>query len=663
MVVDAVAELRTIRASRDLYNTEVYDEKVDAELDRLIDRLINRQRINPREIERTVKKYIASVGSLIEKLEKEKRRVLSEAEKKLAEIAEMAKMIDGVNSPVIAKELGKLKRKVKRMTVQIHRGERRGTKGGEPIGYFIKKAAGRRRGLANAFRLLKREGKVESKEENIFEKIKIQIGLLSQGSGDREEIERTIIILIRDYEKDLDIILIIVVDFEIEEAERLHKIAQYRKLLDRLNVKEYNQKLDELRERALVWVYQDSQETKRMNELANGVEALIQKDSEIKRGSNDWDLSDIKTVEYPINRVMGNLYMRGTKRNYTKGVVMSHGMGGKRANIDVFAKRLAKTGYLVYCVNLPGHGDSNDEYGMVASCEIMENAVRYLRMLGCKRLAYLTHSMSAAATAMALVGYNRKIENEIYGRLERYFEFEGKAANALKAYTENATSSQGKDVIAGYVNADEEEMLRLQAEIEAMIIESIERVYANRMNADVVILLSPPKRLQAVVSPSQIRWFVKHKAFWSKMLLCYEIVGKEGMSKNSKMLKVKDKDEFLQTLLNIKGPKDYFGILYAFAEKSERIKRLLDERVASIPKLVVFGGMDHMVRNFFGISKEYRRIFGSLGNNANPVQFSYHPMAGHLYAGLHALNPKRFIYGMLKPYLAEEALAFLKGKL
>jgi len=663
MVVEGVAELQTIRRSKDLYNTEVYDERVDAELDNLISRLMNKQRINPGEIQKTVKRYIASISSLINKLEKEKRRVLVEAETKLKEIAEMANMIDEIGSPAISKELVGLKKKVERMTDQIYRGERRGMRGGAPIGYFIKKAAGRRRGLSNAFRLLKKEGKINGKEKSIFERIKIQIGLLSQGGENREEIERTIIILIRDYEKDLDIILIIVVDFEIEEAERLHKVSQYRTLLDRIGVKDYNDKLDELKERALIWVYQDSQETKRMVELAKGVEELIQKDSEIKRGSKDWDFSDIKTVEYPINRVKGNLYMGGTKRNYTKGVVMSHGMGGKRTNIDEFAKRLAKTGYLVYCVNLPGHGDSNEDFGMIASCEIMENAVRYLRMMGCKRVAYLTHSMSASATALALVGYNRQIENEIYSLLERYSEFEEKAEKALKAYTKKGTSSQGEDVIAGYVDADEEEMLKLKAKIESKIDASIERVYAEGMNADVVILLSPPKRLQAVVSPSQIRWFVKHKAFWSKMLLSYEIVGNEGMNKNSQKLKVRNKKEFLDTLLNIKGPKDYFSILYEFAEKSDRIKRLLDERVATIPKLVVFGGMDHMVRNFFGIRKEYRRLFANLGNKGTPVQFKYHPMAGHLYSGFHAVTPKRFFKGMLKPYLAEEALTYLKAHL
>jgi len=655
MVAEAVAELRTIKASRDLYNDERYVERLDVELERLISRLMKKDAVDRRDIKKTVDKYVASIGFLIEGLEKEKRRVLTEAENKLKELGELLKIEKGVNNQLISMKLHQIKNSIIRLVKQIQRGERRGTRGRTPLGYVMRKAAGRRRNLIESTRLLIRVVPRQRSEVQIFAQLKELIPRLSQ-EDKRDQVETEVVKLLGDYNRDIESILIIFVDFEIEEAERLHKISQYRTFLDMVSIKDYDQQLDNLVKRARIWVYQDFEESKRMNELVVMVEELIQKDAEIKKGSNDWDLSDIKETEYPINGVMGNLYMRGTKRNYTKGVVVSHGLGGTRYAINLFAKRLAKTGYLVYCVNMPGHGDSSDEFGLVRTCEVLSEAVRYLRLLGCKRVAYLTHSLSASASALAMVGYNQSIENEMYGLLERFFELDNKLSSALKNGV-RSTEERTREIMTDYAEEDMRKLEQLQREIEQKIEESILKVRGEGKNADVMILLTPPKRAQTAVSPRMMKILRHLPLACSNMLAQIEKV--DDMKQKSDRLKITDKDEFLERLINMKGVVDYFDLLFRFAKKSPRIRGLLDGRVSAIPKLVVFGGWDYIVRNPFRIKKSYKKLFGDLGN----VSFSYHPTAGHIYSGYHALHPKRLINGMLKPYIARETLTFLKAHL
>ena len=245
--------------SRDLFDREKFEERIDYELAVLIERHKRKKTITNKEVKIVVEKFIQDVDRILKELEDAKRREADDEYRRIRKIRSLLAEGSKINSKKLRIGLEKLGKKIKSESVSAlnsyRKKERKLRKGRYPIGFILKKLR-KTKGLDRT--IAKKAGQ-ELKDSLVEEKLEAEIdrliSKLNTRGGVSESLETDIRMLIINYERDLSDFLDIEIDIEIEEARKLHRIDHYIKFLKMVGgFDNLIKRLLNLKQRTKIWV-------------------------------------------------------------------------------------------------------------------------------------------------------------------------------------------------------------------------------------------------------------------------------------------------------------------------------------------------------------------------------------------------------------------------
>jgi len=335
-------------------------------------------------------------------------------------------------------------------------------------------------------------------------------------SRDFDDIAKRISKFIDDYaeslNKDFNDFLDIELDIEIEEARKLHRIDHYLNFLKMAgNFEDLAKKLNELKENAQKWIYQDSVDAKTLIRYANAVDYGLLALKKSKAAAND-PFPGILAVNIPINfdgiRVNGILMHSKDKPKPNRAVVLVHGAFSSKKAMVTLGKRLASQGYWVYSIDLTSHGESLEKLNLGRSSEYILATVKWFRLNGFKNVGVIGHSLGGVITLFALSGYNTKIESNFYDRV---------------TLLQKLIDKLSKDSSQGEVDYSKHkyDMIRMSEEFTKLKMEVLQGMKSAREGIgkiDAAVFLGIPRTVQFVLKPWQSNILKRIPKFVMKIL-------------------------------------------------------------------------------------------------------------------------------------------------
>lgn len=686
-------EAGIIRGSRDLYQEESYEDKLQSQIDGIVKDFEKKGKYDAQKLRELFDKFITSVENILKRLEDAKRNAESGEYKNLQELQQL------ISAETSIKISSKLKEIEERIFLDISRylgsiavDERRLSRNKVPRGYFLKKMRSDRGLLGN---MRKRSVAIRrNRTESPLRTVIIMIRGI-RGQSITKELETQIIELLEQYHENFERDLEIEVDIEMEEARKLHQIAKYIRFAKILKMSDYVTRLEMLMKTADSFVRQDAADSKkirkimaRLFELSKQLEFIDTAQIQIFR---DILVSPLK-LRTDSGVLIGGTYYIKPKTFNAKGVLILPGILSTRKQFDLLSKRLAYHGYGILSIDLPSQAESHGEWRLGLISEFVFAGVRELRNRGAKKVTVIGHSAGAVGSMFAALSYNRTIETEIYKTFEEYINL----TDELSSYDpSNPEHSEA-------INKIEEEIVRTYTAIKQYILASLK---SGRFRAKInsFVLLAPPPKFQEVMPPKIARWIgspdkrkikwvidtfinkplkwnllrYKNPLKWKRSKNFEEYVEYTGPNKNSNVptfffLRVPDIKDFMEYIANVKNPCDYAKLLNHFRSKSQFIRAFLDRVVRPIPKLFVYGKWDSLLKGFtprlffsqgLTISKkrheEISSIYSLMGNQKTIIV----PNTGHFLneGDLYGINLRKQV--MQDSRIVREILSFLDSTL
>ena len=388
---------------------------------------------------------------------------------------------------------------------------------------------------------------------------------------------------------------------------------------------------------------------------------------------------EIVSESLNIGQIRGSLYAKKGVSNFKAGIVTAHGIYGTRKGLEVFSKRLAMLGFLVYAFDMPGHvldeankngaGDLN--YGMIS--EYILHSVQILATIDAKvvlstengkfriaisdagrkirKVGVVGHSLGAAGAAFACYNYTVQIEKiveslgteESKTRLSIFDLLTNLNKTSIiseREEIENELEKRYKDIEGSY------KKIRLE------IFQSLKNNRFNNAGIDAIVLASPPTTLKILPTP---------------LLKTLKMIPNRILKPMTKNLVLDQKGKLVDYLINVKNPADYLGLIWFFSKpRGEHVKivnaeimrrfkgpkseiekirgnaikdepitdfiRAYKKRVIDpIPKLLVYGSLDYLTGAMFERGrKKIEDVYSLSGNLTTKL----------IYGKSHFLNPK-----------------------
>ena len=607
-----------IRDSRDLFDREQAEDRIDAQLALLINKHDHLLPIDGNEVRNLIETFIADVEVILTELEHAKREAMREQLEQIQRMRGLLETLTKKNVVALSKDIAFLARRLREKTVPLMRKnvrrERRVAKGREPYGFYLKKM---RQNESLDQQITRASYQAATDNENISND---EAGMLAQdllkNPGSAERLKPLIAKLIDHYELYVQDLLQIEIDIEIEEARKLHRIDHYLKFLKSLGGhSDLVQRLQELRTKASAWVYQDVLDEKKMLQYAKALNyGLILRNTSAQ--THSWGL-----VEQDImlkNGVPGRLIFH-PQRKGGRGVVLMHGVLGNKEGVQTIGRRMAMQGFVALSVDLASHGDNRQQLRLGTNSQNVLDAVQLLREQGMHHVGAIGHSLGAQSVLLATAGYTLEIENQFYSRMASLLEL-----------------SEAMAKIANEKPPSEERLLDLMSkisgtyeELKSIVAAEIRGVVSSR-KIDAAVLLAPPLRSQdtplAALSTAA-RWFsgsapgrVTFKAIArvaSHAINALQMI-KHGMdqrhvygARRGEMqllsLRTTDALDLCTYIASMHNPHDFLTYIDFLCDhekeqdsRNEYFRYYRQHVIRGTPKLFMYGWNDELLRPFVG---------------------------------------------------------------
>ena len=289
---------------------------------------------------------------------------------------------------------------------------------------------------------------------------------------------------------------------------------------------------------------------------------------------------EIVSQNFKIGSTIGNIFFKKGTIAFRAGIVVAHGFFITRKRIELFAKKLADLGYVVFTFDIPGHGEAKEGFNFGLLSEWILESAGYLRTnFGVERVGVIGHSTGGSGALFASCYYNRELETKL-------FDFLQESVILLKRF-----GLEGKKEFY-------EQFLQIYQKVKDLIADSLKKSRFNYGRIDCIVCLSPPHTLQSVSTPLglfTIRGIISAVKAVKKMYPSFEI-------KNLKAFHIDDTMEFANYLKNVKNPTDYINLINFFSDKKSTdqkqtlIRYYRDNFIRKIPKLLIYGTGDILLR-------------------------------------------------------------------
>ena len=127
--------------------------------------------------------------------------------------------------------------------------------------------------------------------------------------------------------------------------------------------KDLIKKLNDLKNRTKIWVYQDSIDAKKLVKYAKmlnyGIDVL-----EKSKFDEEKNFPNIVVKNAPIGDMKGLLIYDKSKPKPSRAVVLLHGVFQSKETLLTLGKRLASLDFWVYSLDLTSHGESREKIHM-----------------------------------------------------------------------------------------------------------------------------------------------------------------------------------------------------------------------------------------------------------------------------------------------------------
>jgi len=633
--------------SRDLFSRERYEQRIEYELAVFAEQFHKNKTVDKKEVRKAVGRFIRNVASILKELEDMKRRAEQEETRKIEGIRLLLSQGARINSKELGEKLEKFGESIKSNTFSVlrsqRRRERRLRRGKAPIGFVLKKLRQDRYLDAEVARKAARIGEDIQSEHELSSEIELLIGGVKglntpPNEMQLEQLTDRINRLIKDYEEDLENFLNIEIDIEIEEARKLHRIDHYITFLKMIksvgNFDDLIQELKQLRERAEVWVSQDSIDARKLGRYAKMSLNYGMRLLEESKAAKGKEFQGIITSKFhSLTGVPGILiYKEGMidrmgMVHTNRGIVLVHGITVDKENLLILGKRLATQNYIVYTIDTTSHGENTEKFRLGRNSELIHEAVGWLRHIGVMDVGVIGHSAGAVSTLFALSGYNAAVENEFYGQVERVMKISDELAveinNKIKSKEDTGEVLKDKTIREKLYEFDNE-----YTKLKKIILDGLKNMFAGRSRINAAVLLAAPITFQFVFPKTATQFLKKRgKKTIQRIGWVYtHIVGSGGerlfsllrITPRSPVYKsIAQKDEaqylnliiplsdfydFLDYIENIKNPYDFINWINFLCEKKRRPDKSTQffiyyrNFIRKTPKLFIYGLGDQLLR-------------------------------------------------------------------
>ncbi|MGE0793459.1 MAG: esterase/lipase family protein [Candidatus Woesearchaeota archaeon] len=327
-----------------------------------------------------------------------------------------------------------------------------------------------------------------------------------------------------------------------------------------------------------------------------------------------------KNISLP--RIKGTIYYR-EKINYKKGLLLVHGMSGNRYGLGVLAERLADYGYFCLSIDLPSHFQNTNTFTMGELCDTINEGVLFIKNYGISRVGIIGHSMGAVGSLFSNVGYNTKIEKELYTLWEKLRLLDNLPKDAQNKL--NLMKETTENIEAIYVK------------MKQLILNSLREKIQTNSHIDCLVLLAPPLNCKEAIPALSLLNKLNHK--WIKKIFetlfhnpAVNQTKKEGNPAGFEyenkpenlywqFFKTSESKEFLDYFLNMKEPKDYMKLIEDLA-KLEHVNDKINffeyyqkKYLIPKPKLFIYGNKDLYLKPFLPFVRgRLEKFYESCGN-------------------------------------------------
>jgi len=617
--------------ARDVFSRERYEERLDYQLAILTQRFHKGETVSRKDVQDVVDGFLRDVDITYRMLEDAKKKAEQEESSKIEKIEALLEAGAKVNSREFKKELIKLGKSIESSTVAGLRSqqkrERRLKKGKAPapLGYFLKKVSSTKRLERDIARRTGEAAEDTAKEHELSIEVRKLIPFLNANLNKHTYamLEKNVKSLVKNYKNDIQDFLNVEIDIGIVEARKLHQIDHFITFLKMYgDFNDLTKKLNKLKNKVSVWVYQDSIDAKKLVRYAKmlnyGINVL-----EKSKASTEGDFPNIVVQNAPINDMYGLLFYDKTKPKPSRAVVLVHGVYQSKETFLTLGKRLASLDFWVYSIDFTSHGESREKFHLGRSCEHVQTAVRYFKLNGIKNVGVIGHSLGAVTALFAICGYNVKVENEFYeieAKISKLLDYLLEEFKNNKFYTINRRNWLMSKELSEYYT-----------ELKRLVLNALEVMYKGNSKIDAAVMLSAPITMQFIF-PSFASRLLKgmspktHRKLGKFVdnFLNKKFIEQEGP--NAQLYKNVAKGNEVQMMSavfadvyytynyaeTVKNPYDYMNILNYLCEKDK--SNIVDTRffkyykniIRKVPKLFIYGLKDQWLRP---LGKKYY-IFG-----------------------------------------------------
>lgn len=612
--------------ARDVFSREKYEERLDYQLAILTQLFHKNKTVDNAQVKKVVEEFIKDVEIILRELEDAKRKAEQEEARKIDKIRQLLAEGAKVNSRKFKGELEKFGEELKSNNVSALRSqtrrERRLRRGRAPIGYFLKKV---RKDKALDRDIARRTGNLiedAQKEHELSISARFIIEALKVNPNEQAlaRLEGMVKSLVENYENDLDDFLNIEIDIEIEQARKLHRIDHYIEFLRMVkNFDDLIKKLNELKDRVKVWVYQDSIDAKKLVRYAKslnyGIDVLAKSKASEEADFRNKD-RNIVVQNAPIGDMKGLLIYDKSKPKPTRAVVILHGVFQSKETWVTLGKRLASLDFWVYTLDLTSHGESREKIHLGRNCEHVQTAVRYFRANGIRNVGVIGHSLGGISALFAICGYNVQVEKWFFQLETKIQELLDKSLEELqnnRVYTINERNWDMSKELSKYYRG-----------LKRVVLKGMKTMYTGNNSTgkiDAVVLLGTPISIQFVFPPVAARFLKNRSKKFHKRLgklvnyyFNYKYRKQEGpnalqykwVSKGNEVQMMSAVFEDIYYTYNyaetVKNPFDYMSFLNYICDSDK--SKMIDNKffiyyrniIKNVPKLFMYGLKDQWLK-------------------------------------------------------------------